>query len=130
MVVVHGRLRCANCPYALFQSSWAKAANVKNWNFSASIISLTPSPTLPRCGLRPAGEGDFSIANRSIAHTLPDPRPLRASPCRGGGFFNCQLPLRIVVRLTVNFGGQQFGVEFGQVGAELGAGFGADVVAV
>ncbi len=32
---------------------------LKNWNFSSSIISLTPTPTLPRCG--------------------------RCAPCRGGG---------------------------------------------
>ena len=27
------------------------------------MILLTPSPTLPRCGLCPAGEGDVSIVN-------------------------------------------------------------------
>ena len=29
----------------------------------------------------------------NTAHPLPDPPPLRASPCRRGGCLNCQLPL-------------------------------------
>ena len=61
------------------ERGWGEGSNqLKNWNFGSSIISLTPSPTLPRaprkmcphfawvparCGPRPAGEEDFSMVN-------------------------------------------------------------------
>ena len=32
---------------------------MKNRNFFSETILLTPSPTLPRYGLRPAGEGEY-----------------------------------------------------------------------
>ena len=69
------------------------------------IAASTPSPALPRCGLRPAGEGvsgcRFGLCVWSLLrglcgvqkrqwrldcclYPLPDPPPLRASPCRGG----------------------------------------------
>ena len=53
-----------NEPLSLWERGWGEGSNqLKNRNFGSSIILLTPSPTLPRCGLRPAGEGDCSIIN-------------------------------------------------------------------
>ena len=59
----------ANPTYALGQLAqrergWGESSKqLKNWNFGSSIISLTPTPTLPRCGLRPAGEGGIAPAD-------------------------------------------------------------------
>ena len=42
------------------------------------------------------GEGSKTIEKQkfqfvsNIAYPHPDPPPLRASPCRGGGFFDCK----------------------------------------
>ena len=75
------------------------------------IAAATPFPALPRCGLRPAGEGvvrwkvgcsvvglgcvfgrcsvGCGVQKRQwcldcCLYPLPNPPPLRASPCRGG----------------------------------------------
>jgi len=39
---------------------WGEGSKREKQAFDSSTISLTPTPSLPRCGLRPAGEGDFS----------------------------------------------------------------------
>ena len=53
-----------NEPLSLWERGWGEGSNqLKNRNFGSSITLLTPSPTLPRCGLRPAGAGDVSIVN-------------------------------------------------------------------
>ncbi len=46
------------------ERGWGKGSKrLKNGNFTSQAISLAP---LPRCGLRPAGEGDFEHVLQSV----------------------------------------------------------------
>ena len=72
----------ANEPLSLWERGWGEGSNqLKNRNFGPSTTSPPPSPPLPRCGLRPAGEGGYL----NCQHALGRVCNLNFPPLRSGG---------------------------------------------
>ena len=72
----------ANEPLSLWERGWGEGSNqLKNRNFGPSTTSPPPSPTLPRCGLRPAGEGGYLKCQHALGRVCN----LNFPPLRSGG---------------------------------------------
>ena len=72
----------ANEPLSLWERGWGEGSNqLKNRNFGPSTTSPPPSPPLPRCGFRPAGEGGYL----NCQHALGRVCNLNFPPLRSGG---------------------------------------------
>ena len=79
----------ANEPLSLWERGWGEGSNqLKNRNFGPSTTSPPPSPTLPRCGLRPAGEGGYLNCQHALGRVCNSNfPPLR---CGGGAGRGCE----------------------------------------